>query len=910
MDWERSYFTMTDTNIDYIWQFLGVCHERGWLYQGHRPMVWCARCGTSLSQHEVTATDSYQELTHPSLYVKFRLTDVEGEALVVWTTTPWTLPANVASAVRPDGEYVRARHGDEVLIVDRARLGAVLGDDAEVLSTLRGSELVGRPYATAFDHLPAQEPVEHRVLGWDEVSLEEGTGIVHIAPGAGAEDFELGVRDGLPVLVPVDEAGAFYPGYGELTGLTTAGASDPIIAHLEGGGWLLRAEDYHHRYPGCWRCGTELIFRVVDEWFIRCDEIREPMIEAARTVEWTPPQYGKRMEDWLRNMVDWCISRKRYWGLPLPFWTCPDGHLTVISSRKDLRERALSGLEGVEELHRPWIDEVKVRCSTCDAEATRVPEVGDAWLDAGIIPFSTLGWRNEAAIPEGYADGAGVGLTRADLPSHDDWERWFPADWISEMREQIRLWFYSQLFMSVTLVGQAPYRRVLGHEKLHDETGRAMHKSWGNAIWFDDAIEQIGADVMRWMYAAQPPSQNMNFGYGPASEVNRTLLTLWNSYRFLVLNANPEGWRPSWQEADEGPRSAHPLDRWILARVQELVRDARSALDRYATPDLVRAAERFWDDLSNWYVRRSRPRFWKGEPDAFATLHHALVTLCRVVGPAMPFLSEELWGNLVARGCGADAPRSVHLAGYPEHDPERLDEGLLAAMADARDVVELGHRARAHAKLRVRQPLASVAIATVDPARGVALQSLTDEIATELNVKAVDLVEDASRLLTVEVLPNFRVLGPRLGARVQELRTQLAEGAHEPAADGRVTVGDLVLEPGEYELRTRPREGFEAVEDGTFVVAIDTRITDELALEGLARDLVRHLQNARKEIGLEVSDRIEVAFQANDRVRAAIDAHGDWIAGEVLATSMREGEASEHAFDSDGAQARFAVVRA
>ena len=401
------------------------------------------------------------------------------------------------------------------------------------------------------------------MLGWDEVSLEEGTGIVHIAPGAGAEDFELGVRDGLPVLVPVDEAGAFYPGYGELTGLTTAGASDPIIAHLEGGGWLLRAEDYHHRYPGCWRCGTELIFRVVDEWFIRCDEIREPMIEAARTVEWTPPQYGKRMEDWLRNMVDWCISRKRYWGLPLPFWTCPDGHLTVISSRKDLRERALSGLEGVEELHRPWIDEVKVRCSTCDAEATRVPEVGDAWLDAGIIPFSTLGWRNEVAIPEGYADGAGVGLTRADLPSHDDWERWFPADWISEMREQIRLWFYSQLFMSVTLVGQAPYRRVLGHEKLHDETGRAMHKSWGNAIWFDDAIEQIGADVMRWMYAAQPPSQNMNFGYGPASEVNRTLADAVEQLPLPRAERQPRGLAAVLAGGRRGPAqrtSARPLD--------------------------------------------------------------------------------------------------------------------------------------------------------------------------------------------------------------------------------------------------------------------------------------------------------------------------------------------------------------
>ena len=908
MDWERSYYTMTDPNISSIWGFLRVCHDKGWLFQGHRPMVWCARCGTSLSQHEVTATDSYHEVTHRSLYVRFKLDGAANEYVVIWTTTPWTLPANVAASVKPAADYVWVEVDGDRHAVAKDLCESVFGAGATIVGSLRGSDLVGRSYSAGFDDLDATAEVEHRMVADEHVVMDEGTGIVHIAPGCGQEDFEIGKREELAVLVPVDDSGLFLPGYGELTGISAHDAPDAVVAHLKAGGWLIRELPYTHRYPCCWRCGTQLIFRVVDEWFISADEVRQPMIDAARTVEWTPSHYGKRMEDWLRNMGDWCISRKRYWGLPMPFYYCEDEHLTVIDSVETLRERAVDSLDGLDELHRPWIDDIRVRCEHCDKPATRVLEVGDCWLDAGIVPFSTLGWQRDTYEEGGYAAGAGVGLTKADLPDNAYWERWFPAEWVSEMREQIRLWFYSQLFMSVTLVGQAPYRKVLGFEKLHDAEGRPMHKSWGNAIWFDDAIEEMGADVMRWMFAAQDPAQNMNFGYAAATEVRRRLLTLWNSYRFLILNANPAGFVPRWDEADRGPASEQPTDRWIVGRAHELARECGVALDRYDSPSVVRACEAFWEDLSNWYVRRNRSRFWAEDREAFATLHFALVQTCRVMAPVMPFLADDLWDNLVANAC-TDAPRSVHLAGFPTADAAAIEAGGSAQMADARAICELGHRARSEAKLRVRQPLASVVVASADTARLSALTALLPEIAAELNVKDVSVTEDASTLVEHELVPNFRALGPRVGGKVQEIRAALAAGQGE-LRDGVVHVLGEELVEGEYELRSRSRDGFEALTDGTFVVAIDTRITDELALEGTARDLVRFLQNIRKESGFEVADRIRVSHAANERGAAVLATHGKWIAGEVLAVEFAANGGGTHAFASEGAEISFAVRRA
>ena len=570
MDWGNDYYTFSDTNIEYIWRFLKIVHERGYLYLGHRATAWCPRCGTSLSQHELTQSGVYQEKTDPSLFVRFPLIERPGESVVVWTTTPWTLPANVAAAVNPEGEYGLRQNGEWVL--------AARFPDEDFVRRARGDELVGLRYEGPFDNLPPGASVEHRVVPWDEVSLEEGTGIVHIATGCGGEDFELGRSLGLPVLTPVDEAGHFYDDYGWLHGLSTVEAADQIVGDLSERGFLVDAGTYKHNYAHCWRCDTPIIFRISDDWFISVEELRPKLLEENAKVEWVPEYMGKRMDDWLRNMGDWNISRRRYYGLPLPFYPCACGHLTVIGSKDELAERALGGLEQLEELRRPWIDRVPIRCAACDEPVSRVTEVGDVWLDAGIVPFSTLGWGNPEWQPGGYATGAAAGLTTADLPDDDYWASWFPADWVSEMREQIRLWFYSQFFMSVVLVGRSPYRRVLGYEKMLDERGREMHGSWGNMIDAEEAFARMGADVMRWQYCAQPPDRNLLFGYGPAHEIARKLLTFWNSVKFLVDYANIEGFEPTPADLDGGPdasRSRRSIAGCSRARTRSCARPRR-----------------------------------------------------------------------------------------------------------------------------------------------------------------------------------------------------------------------------------------------------------------------------------------------------------------------------------------------
>jgi isoleucyl-tRNA synthetase len=619
------------------------------------------------------------------------------------------------------------------------------------------------------------------------------------------------------------------------------------------------------------------------------------------------------MEDWLRNMGDWCISRKRYWGLPLPFYVAPSGKVTVVGSVEELRARAVDPLDDLRELHRPWIDAVRIR--TDDGEiAERVPEVGDAWLDAGIVPFSTLGWGRDTYEPGGYAAGAGEGLTTADLPDHAYWERWFPADWVSEMREQIRLWFYSQLFMSVVLVDRAPYRTVLGYEKVHDETGRPMHKSWGNAIWFDDAVERMGADPLRWLYAGQTPSQNLNFGYGPAGEVKRRLLTLWNSYSFLVRYAEIDGFRPTYGDLEAGPPTATALDRWLVARAQGLLAEVREALDAWWTPSYTRAVESFVDDLSNWYIRRTRARFWKAANDedkdaAFRSLWYALVQTARVIAPAMPFLAEELWQNLV-RGVCPDAPPSVHLAGFPGPDERLADAPLLDEVRDVQAVVRLGHAARSQAALRLRQPLAHAVVVTADASRRAALERHADELAAELNVKAVTVSERADELTTVHIVPNFKVLGPKLGRELPTVKRLLDAGTYTVTDDG-VRVGDRTLVEGEFERRTEAREGFENAEEGPFVVAVDTRLDEALVDEGLARDLVRFVQNLRISSGLEITDRIRIVYAANERGRQVLERHGAHVAAETLALALEPGGAEDgEEFRADGVQVRLALGRA
>jgi isoleucyl-tRNA synthetase len=855
MDWDNDYYTFSDTNIEYIWRFLKAVHERGWLYKGHRSTQWCPRCGTSLSQHEQSGEEHYQELEDPSLFVRFPLEEREGEALVIWTTTPWTLPANVAAAVKPDAEY-GLRDGNWALAVD--------GEEYDQIA--RGEDLVGLHYKGPYDALPAVQGIEHRVIPWDDVSLTEGTGIVHIAPGAGTEDFELGRLHDLPVIVPIDESGRMLPGYGLLEGLSTGEVEDVVLEDLRERELLVDSGRIRHRYPICWRCKTPLLFRVVDDWFISCDEIRQPLLDANATVEWTPSFYSKRMDDWLRNMGDWNISRKRYFGLPLPFYPCACGELNVIGSRRELEERATGGLDQLQELHRPWIDEVPITCAACGKEVRRIPEVGDAWLDAGIVPFSTLGWQSPESIPGGYATGASQGVSGADLPDHAYWERWFPAHWVSESREQIRLWFYSMSFMAITLVGRSPYERVLAYERVLDEHGLEMHKSTGNAIDTNAAIERMGADVMRWMYCEQPPSQSINFGYGPADDVKRRLLTLWNSVRFFVDYANVQGdWSPD--DAVE----LEPLDRWLLSRVEQLVAEATDAYERYWTPDLIASFEAFVDDLSNWYIRRSRRRFWNGDAAALQTLWRALVRAVVVIAPVMPLLAEHLWRVLRSD----DSPQSVFLLRW--QDAGERDERLLAEVAETRRVVELGRQARAASGLKLRQPLRRLVVQGATLAQGHA-----DEIRDELRVKEVEFGQVEATELTVR--PNLPVLGPKLGRELPAVREALAAGDYEQLTGGGFRVGGHELGPDEVLVEQHGREGWAVAGGEGLTVGLDTALDDELRVEGRVLDLIHELNSMRRSAGLELTDRIVVTLPES---QSDLLEHSDWIKGEVLAVEIR-----------------------
>jgi isoleucyl-tRNA synthetase len=557
--------------------------------------------------------------------------------------------------------------------------------------------------------------------------------------------------------------------------------------------------------------------------------------------------------------------------------------LTVIGSRQELEERALSGLDQLQELHRPWIDEVTIACSGCGAEARRIPEVGDAWLDAGIVPLSTLGWENPEYVPEGYATGAGRGLTTADLPDHAYWEQWFPADWVSEMREQIRLWFYSISFMSVTLTGRSPYRRVLTYEKLLDETGREMHRSWGNAIESNEALDRMGADVMRWQFCSQPPNQNLLFGFGPAQEIKRRLLTLWNSAKFLVDYANVEGWKPEWDDLAQGPGGElAPLDRWLVARTSALVEEATAAYENFLTVNAVRAFDAFVEDLSNWYIRRSRRRFWDGEAVALRSLWYALVQGVRVVSPVMPFLSEHLWRELTAP-C-EQAPASVFLAGWPE--PSAPDGELLAEVADVRRVVELGRQARAAAGVKLRQPLRALVV------QGATLaETHADEIAEELRVKEVSFGEvEASEL---RVRPNLPLLGPKLGRELGAVRAALESGAFEELPGGGFRAAGYELAPEEALVERRGKDGWTIASGDGVTVALDLHLDEELERLGRVYDLIHTVNTMRKEAGLELTDRIRLTMPQSD---ADLLAHGDWIARETLAVSV----------DADGSKLEIA----
>ncbi|MFC2026193.1 isoleucine--tRNA ligase, partial [Chloroflexota bacterium] len=871
-----SYFTFSNENNFMIWTFLKKCWERGWLYRGADVMPWCPRCATAISQHEIV-TDGYAELTHRSVTLRFPLRGRVRESLLIWTTTPWTLTSNVAAAVGSDLDYVKVKQGDEILYLSKGTLQMLRGD-FEVLEELKGAAMVGWTYDGPFDDLPAEqtpggrthlkkliEDVElsavqaHQVIIWDEVGESEGTGIVHIAPGCGAEDYRLGKEYNFPLIAPLDDEGYFHEGFGWLSGMNVAEVAYPIFQELEQKGLLYHVEEYTHRYPTCWRCQTELVFRLVDEWFVSMGEtydkpreeltteekersLRYQIMDVVDQIRWIPEFGYAREMDWLRNMHDWMISKKRYWGLALPIWVCDDcGHFEVIGDELELEQRAISGWESYKghTPHRPYIDAVKIKCPECGALKNRIPDVGNPWLDAGIVPFSTLGYRLDP----------------------DYWRQWYPAQWISEsFPGQFRNWFYSLLAMATVVDRSPPFLENFSYATLMAEDGRAMHKSWGNMIEFNEAADKMGVDVMRWLYCAHKPENDLPFGYNRGDETRRRfLIPLWNAYSFLATYANLDGWEPSLDGIDpdhpEGPTpsSENLLDQWILGRINQIVPLVTDALEHSDPLAATIAMEVMLDDLTNWYVRRSRRRFWKSEQDtdkntAYATLYYVLIKFSRLLAPFIPFVTEAMYQNLV-RSVFPNAHESIHHTDWPIADRQVVDERLLEQMSLARQIASLGLSARNSAGLKVRQPLAKVLVYDEEG------RKLDDDmviiVTDELNVKGLDYVPEASSLVTYRIMPDNKLLGPKFGPLFPKVRSALSALDPLRVADS-VAAGlpvalevegqTLDLAPEEILVTTEPAEGLAVAADKFTTVAVDATLTPELQAEGQAREVVRRVQ--------------------------------------------------------------------
>jgi isoleucyl-tRNA synthetase len=908
-----SYFTFSNENNDLIWGFLAEVHRRGWLYKGHDTMPWCPRCGTGLSQMELN--EGYQDREDPGLTIRLPLVDRPGEALLVWTTTPWTLTSNVAAAVGPGLRYVKVRQGDDRFWLGKGTLRTALQGQFTIEEELAGSELVGWRYTGPFDELPAVRTAfaagyEHRIVPWSDVGEDEGTGIVHIAPGCGAEDFQLGKALDLPVIGPIDEAGRYLDGFGALSGLEAANVAEQIVDDLERRGFFYHLEPYTHRYPHCWRCGTPLLFRLVDEWFISMgpayDQPRETLtadqvdaslryqiMDIVDRIRWIPAFGYDRELDWLPNMHDWMISKKRYWGLALPIYDCAAcGTVEVIGGRDELHDRAVAGWDAFEghTPHRPWVDAVQIACSGCGAPVERIKDVGNPWLDAGIVPFSTLHYREDP----------------------DFWGQWFPADFITEsFPGQFRNWFYSMLAMATVLKRQEPFETIFGYALLFGEDGRPMHKSWGNAIEFDEAADRMGVDVMRWMFAKARPEENILFGWHAADEARRELLVLWNVYAFLVRYATLAAWSSSRPAPAVSERQA--LDRWILSRAAGTAAIVEERLRDVDAVGATRSLSGFMDGLSTWYLRLSRRRFSRSSDTAdraaaFATLHEVLVAAARMLAPILPFLAETIYGNL-RPALDAAAPDSVHLTAWPTAElVDRRDPSLERSMAIAQDAVDLARTLRGAAHLKMRQPLARAWLAL--PGRGADVgPDLLRLIADEINVKTVAIMEDDSALIERRVKPLLPRIGKRLGSAIPAVMTAARSGDVRFEADGSVFLAGVTLAPDEVEIQATPRPGTAVAENDGLVLVLDTELTPELIAEGDARELQRAVQDLRKGAGLELDDTVELWVRD---LPAGVFAHLPSLAADTLAEIVDgevPSEAATATVELDGGRVTIALRR-
>ncbi|MFA6518545.1 MAG: isoleucine--tRNA ligase [Candidatus Shapirobacteria bacterium] len=708
MDWPNSYYTNSVENNLYIWHFLKKINDKGWLVKKKSATTWCPRCETGLSQHE--QADGYQEITDTSVYVMFKLQSRSDEYILAWTTTPWTLSANVLLAINTQHQYVKAKHQGKILYLAKISAEKLGLTDYEKIDA---SSLLNIPYDSLYD-IPAQSGVKHYITNWDLVDPIEGTGVVHIAPGCGQEDYELGKKLNSDMIAPLDETGHFTQGYGELTDKYAHHVNQQVFDYLEAKKALFKTEPITHRYPHCWRCKTKCLFRLEDNWFMDADEIRPLLKSAADKVNWHPKYGGRRMQNWLDSMEDWMISRKRFYGLALPFYPCSCGHLTVIGSLDELKAKAVNPklVEELKSVHRPWIDAIEIKCSKCGKNVTRIPDVGDVWLDAGIIPFSTLKY----------------------LSDKNYWQKWFPADLVLEMTEQIRLWFYSMLFMSVTLEDVPPYKHVVTYAEVRDEKGNRMSKTKKNGIPYDEAIPKMGADAMRWLYCQQKAYTSVNFGYDIADQVKRDFIfILWNSYRFFTQHANLENWSP---KQTTNP-TTHILDQWIVSRLNSTINKVTKALDKFSTPLATASIESFVSDLSTWYIRRSRDRV-----DNFDLLYQIFNTLTVIISPFVPFFAETIYQNL-----NPTKNKSVHLQNWPNALTSTINSELEKEMEVVRQICQLIHGQRQATAIKVRQPLSSATVTSKFQLQ----PELINIICQETNIKTVTLIKNQSSSIEVSL---------------------------------------------------------------------------------------------------------------------------------------------------------------
>ena len=879
VDLSRAYVTYTNPYIESVWWLLSQIWNKGLLYQGYKVVPYCPRCGTPLSNHEVA--QGYADAVDPSITVRLPLVDEPNTYLLVWTTTPWTLPGNVAVAAHPDVEYVMVRVEDEAkerLILAKELIPLVFGDKkVEVLKSMKGKALEGKKYAPLYSFVPPDKPA-HYVVNADYVTTSDGTGLVHIAPAFGMDDMAVSKVYDLPVLLTIDDEGKFNPAVSPWAGMFVKDADPLIMEDLKQRGLLFNRGTITHTYPFCWRCDTPLLYMARSTWFIRTSKVKDRMVELNQQINWVPEHIKDgRFGNWLENNVDWALGRDRYWGTPLPVWVCEDcGHQHCVGSVEELSKLTGEDQSGLE-LHRPYVDEVHFACPKCkDGRMTRVKELIDVWFDSGSMPVAQWHYPFE---------------------NLEQFKQQFPADFICEAVDQTRGWFYSLLAISTLVFDNLSYENVICLGLIQDGEGLKMSKHKGNVVDPWEVINAYGADAMRWyLYTSSPPGNERRFSTELVGEVVRSfMLTLWNTYSFFVTYANLDNWTP---DSAVIPQFSD-LDRWLLSSLEALVRDVTAAYESYDVIGATRPIEAFVDNLSNWYLRRSRRRFWKSESDAdkaaaYETLYRALVTVSKLLAPSMPFMAETLYQNL-ARSFDDQAPISVHLADWPTADLSMIDETLNRQMAVVMKLASLGHAARNKSNVKVRQPLSEVAFAVGSADELDVVVQFREILEDELNVKQVRALGGSEEAVEYSLNPLPKQLGQKYKALSPKVRQAILDLPAKESAERLLAGLNLVIKvddkyyeilPEEVEVHATAKEGYSVATEGPYLAALVTTISQELFYEGLAREFVRRVQDQRKSMGLDIADRIRIYYQATSALSEAVKQNEAYIAAETLAVAV------------------------